>query len=67
MDREINKFDKFDQISSIYSQFSEKNRENLVKTAKSLLKVQNESEAMLAKKPCLSVFAGYFAKSGERT
>jgi hypothetical protein len=52
MEREI---DKFDQISNIYFQFSEKNRENLVKTAKSLLKIQNESKAMLAKEPLLSL------------
>jgi hypothetical protein len=45
MDRTIT---KFDQISAIYSRFSEKNKENLIKTAKSLLKIQNENEAMLA-------------------
>lgn len=45
MDR---KSGKFDQIGTIYSQFSEKTKENLVKTAKSLLKIQHENEAMLA-------------------
>jgi hypothetical protein len=63
MDGEIN---KFDQISNIYSQFSEKNKENLVKTAKSLLKIQNVNEAMLAGKPPVSVSLSYFVKDGEK-
>jgi hypothetical protein len=42
------KNNKFDQIDNIYSQFSEKNKENLVKTAKSLLKIQHENAVMLA-------------------
>jgi hypothetical protein len=63
MDREIN---KFDQISNIYFQISEKSRENLVKTAKSLLKIQNENEAMLAKKPRISASTSYFVKDSER-
>jgi hypothetical protein len=57
MGKEIN---KFDQICNIYFQFSEKNKENLVKTAKSLLKIQNENEAMRAKKPFISASPGYF-------
>jgi len=32
--------DKFDQISGIFSQFSEENKDKLLETAKSLLKVQ---------------------------
>jgi hypothetical protein len=55
MNRESN---KFDQISNIYFQFSEKNRENLVKTAKSLLKIQNANEAMLIKKSLISASLG---------
>ena len=43
MDTEIN---KFAQISDIYSQFTEKNKNNLIRTAKSLLKIQHTSEAM---------------------
>jgi hypothetical protein len=42
------KKDKFAVISKIYSQFSEENKENLVKTAKHLLKVQNEDIEMVA-------------------
>jgi hypothetical protein len=42
------KINKFDQIGSIYSRFSEKNKENLVKTAESLLKIQNENAALIA-------------------
>jgi hypothetical protein len=45
MDRKTN---KFDQISNIYPRFSEKNKEHLVKTAKTLLKIQHENEALLA-------------------
>jgi hypothetical protein len=62
MDREIN---KFDQISNIYFQFSERNKENLVKTAKSLLKIQNENEAMLARKSPVSASPCYFIKAGK--
>jgi hypothetical protein len=35
-------------ISEIYSHFTEKNKENLMKTAKHLLKVQKEDAGMLA-------------------
>jgi hypothetical protein len=42
------KNNKFDQIGTIYPRFSEKTKENLVKTAKSLLKIQHENEAVLA-------------------
>ena len=41
MDEEIN---KFDQISNIFSKFTEKNKENLIKTALSLLQIQRDSE-----------------------
>jgi len=34
--------DKFDQISGIFSQFSEENKDKLLETAKSLLKVQKD-------------------------
>jgi hypothetical protein len=34
--------DKFDQISVIFSQFSEENKDKLIETAESLLKVQME-------------------------
>jgi len=34
--------DKFDQISVIFSQFSEENKDKLLETAESLLKVQME-------------------------
>jgi hypothetical protein len=40
--------DKFAVISKIYSQFSEENKENLVRTAKNLLKVQKEDLEMVA-------------------
>jgi hypothetical protein len=62
MGKEIN---KFDQIGNIYFRFSEKNKENLVKTAKSLLKIQNESKAMLGKNSLISTSPGYFLKDGE--
>ena len=45
------KSNKFMQISNIYSQFTEENRKNLIKTAKSLLEVQRDSEAMLVIPP----------------
>lgn len=45
MEQEIN---KFAVISEIYSLFTEENKEKLVKTAKSLLKVQKEDAAALA-------------------
>jgi hypothetical protein len=61
-DMEIN---KFDQISNIYFQFSETAKENLVKTAKSLLKIQKENEAMLAEKSHVSTSSGYFLKDGK--
>jgi len=35
-------------INEIYSHFTEENKEKLVKTAKKLLKVQNEDSAMVA-------------------
>jgi len=34
------KVNKFDQISAIFSQFSEENKDKLLETAKSLLKIQ---------------------------
>ena len=46
MSGEVN---KFDNISNIFSQFTEKNKENVIKTAQSLLEIQNESEGMIAK------------------
>jgi len=45
MEGEIN---KFVEISAIYSRFTEKNKENLIKTAMNLLKVQQEDAVMLA-------------------
>jgi hypothetical protein len=39
--------DKFSVIAEIYSQFTEENKEKLVKTAKSLLKVQKEDAEMV--------------------
>ena len=42
---------KFDELSGLYSQCSEKNRENLLETAKSLLKIQREDTAILAAAP----------------
>jgi len=36
------KINKFDQISVIFSQFSEENKDKLLETAKSLLKVQTD-------------------------
>jgi len=38
---------KFVQISKIFSQFTEKNKQNLIRTAQSLLRVQDESKAMI--------------------
>jgi len=46
MDGEIN---KFDNISNIFSEFTEENKENLIKTAQSLLEIQHESEGMVKK------------------
>jgi hypothetical protein len=45
---------KFDPISEIFPRFTEKNRDTLLKTAKSLLKIQAESTAALAGRPPLS-------------
>ena len=45
MGEEIN---KFDQISNIYSRFTEENKENLIITAQSLLKIQHDSEEMIS-------------------
>ena len=45
MGEEIN---KFDQIGNIFSKFTEKNKENLIYTAQSLLKIQCDSGAMIA-------------------
>jgi hypothetical protein len=56
---------KFDQISNLYFLFSERAREHLVKTAKSLLKIQEENEAMLGEKPLVSASSGYFVKNGK--
>jgi hypothetical protein len=42
---------KFDYLSQIYEQFTEQNKENLMKTAKHLLKIQKEDAAMLANNP----------------
>jgi hypothetical protein len=42
------KKDKFAVISRIYSHLTEESRENLVKTAKHLLKVQNDDLEMVA-------------------
>lgn len=41
------KDDKFAIISEIYSRFTEENKERLVKTAKNLLKVQNEDSVLI--------------------
>jgi hypothetical protein len=38
---------KFDRISAIFPRFTEKNRDALVKTAKSLLRIQRKNEARL--------------------
>ena len=45
MDTGIN---KFAQIGDIYSQFTEKNKNNLIRTAQSLLKIQHTSDEMIA-------------------
>lgn len=42
------KISKFDQIGTLYALLSEKTKENLLKTAKSLLKIQKENKALLA-------------------
>ena len=42
------KSDKFKQIVNIYSQFSDKNKQNLIKTAQSLLEIQIESKNMIS-------------------
>ena len=65
MDGEIN---KFDQISDIYSLFTEKNKKNLIKTAQSLLKIQEENKAMVAKNglPEKIADAGSGVKTGRR-
>jgi len=42
------KSDKFKQIVDIYSQFSDKNKQNLVRTAQSLLEIQIESKNMIS-------------------
>jgi hypothetical protein len=39
---------KFSVISELYAQFTEKNKEKLIKSATSLLKVQKEDAGMLA-------------------
>jgi len=44
MDRETS---KFAEISEIFSQFTETNKQNLITTAQSLLKIQHASEAMI--------------------
>ena len=38
---------KFSMLNEIFSQFTEKNRDNLLKTARQLLKVQQEDAEML--------------------
>lgn len=43
-----NKDEKFAIISEIYSRFTEENKENILKTAKDLLKVQIENNAIIA-------------------
>jgi hypothetical protein len=43
--KEVN---KFDYLSQIYERFTEENKENLMKTAKNLLKVQKEDAVMIA-------------------
>jgi hypothetical protein len=42
---------KFDQIDELYRRFTDENRENLLKTAQSLQKIQSENAAMLAGQP----------------
>jgi hypothetical protein len=38
---------KFDRIGAIFPRFTDKNRDALVRTAKSLLRIQRENEARL--------------------
>jgi uncharacterized membrane-anchored protein len=51
MGREVN---KFDDLSQLYERFTKQNKENLMKTAKHLLKVQKEDAAMLANADALA-------------
>jgi hypothetical protein len=41
----------FDELSGLYAQCSEQNREKLLHTAKSLLKIQRENTALAAAAP----------------
>jgi Zn-dependent M16 (insulinase) family peptidase len=43
--------DKFSVIAEIYSQFTEENKEKLIKSAKTLLKVQKEDAEMITVAP----------------
>ena len=36
------------RLSKIFSQFTEKNKDNLIRTAQSLIKIQRDSEAIIA-------------------
>jgi hypothetical protein len=49
------KSNKLGIIGEIYAQFTEKNKEKLMKTAKTLLKVQKEDAKMLADAPPVKV------------
>ena len=42
------KVKKFAELSKIFHQCTKKNRENLIRTAQSLLRTQHVSEAMIA-------------------
>jgi len=55
------KFNKFDQINVIFSQFSEENKDKLLETAKSLLKVQMDGLASISAKNTNSV---HFSSKG---